>query len=201
VPLLQDKVTLAPSAEVIEHFVQLLGSDKNAFFDVGTFMWGGTERRSGISYGIVQGAATQSPADVVARIHGKAMLHREAPRGDILYDSISAQLLQEWAAAQRIKENDVWIRVFKIHQKLWRDFGGGRVVIKKFGPEPFDAYRRFLENEQKKGSFAILDDALRAAFWAQLDEKKQRFASESEAKRLMTTAWWVEAAKESARTP
>jgi hypothetical protein len=69
--LLQDKVTLTPSAEVIEHFAQLLGDDRQVFFDVGFFNWGGVERRSGISYGRIEGAATQSPSDVVGRIHGK----------------------------------------------------------------------------------------------------------------------------------
>jgi hypothetical protein len=118
------------------------------------------------------------------------MLRRETPRGEVLFDRIVYQLGNEWAATKNINEKDEWIRAYKLNQLLWRDFGGGRVVLKNFGPEPFDAKRRFLESEEKKGHFEILDDAVRAQFWSKFDEKNKMFASEADGKRYMTTAWW-----------
>jgi len=50
IPLIEDRVAVHGSAEVIEHFVQLLGNDKNVYFDVSYFDSGTVERRSGISY-------------------------------------------------------------------------------------------------------------------------------------------------------
>jgi len=271
VPLLQDKVTLTSSGEAVEHFAQLLGGDRNVFFDVGFFNWGDVERRSGIFYGRMEGATTQSPSDVVGRIHGKPVLRRETVRGDLLRGRVLGPLLKEYAVAkhidatpaeieQKIRADKEWekdyparlqrellkvrnalaqaqndeqrqvmtksvaemeeiiateaarkvrpipesisrqisrqvsrdyIRTRKIDQALWHDFGGGRVIFQQFGPEPLDAYRRFLETQQKKGVFEIVDKSLEASFWNYFRAEHHTFCDAAEGKRLMTTPWWT----------
>jgi hypothetical protein len=80
---------------------------------------------------------------------------------------------------------------YKLHQALWRDFGGGRVIFQQFGPEPLDAYRRFLETAQKKEDFVIFDSTLAASFWEYFRDEHRTFYDAAEAKRLMTTPWWT----------
>jgi hypothetical protein len=57
-----------------------------------------------------------------------------------------------------------FVRQWKINQALHRDYGG-RIIFQQGGPEPLDAYRRFLEEQQRQGAFAIADKALETAFW------------------------------------
>lgn len=53
---------------------------------------------------------------------------------------------------------------WKTQRALYRQYGG-RIVYQQGGPEPLDALRRFLEQRQASGDFAIADAALAAAFW------------------------------------
>lgn len=66
--------------------------------------------------------------------------------------------------AARAEIAAAFIRQWKIHRELWRQYGG-RIVYQQGGPEPLDAIRRFLEERQATGAFQILDRALEAAFW------------------------------------
>jgi hypothetical protein len=52
----------------------------------------------------------------------------------------------------------------KIDAALYRQYGG-RIASQQGGPEPVDAYRRFLEAQAAQGRFRILDPALEAGFW------------------------------------
>jgi hypothetical protein len=57
-----------------------------------------------------------------------------------------------------------FIRQWKINQALYRQYGG-RVIFQQGGPEPLDAYRRFLVEQEARGSFSIVNPAVEAAFW------------------------------------
>lgn len=57
-----------------------------------------------------------------------------------------------------------FIRQWKINRALHRQYGG-RIIFQQGGPEPLDAYRRFLEEHQARGDFVFLDKDLEAAFW------------------------------------
>jgi hypothetical protein len=57
-----------------------------------------------------------------------------------------------------------FIRQWKINRALNRQYGG-RVIFQQGGPEPLDAYRRFLEEQKEKGAFAIVDKTLEETFW------------------------------------
>jgi hypothetical protein len=56
------------------------------------------------------------------------------------------------------------IRQWKINRQLYGEYGG-RVINQQLGPEPLDAYRRFLEEQYRAGAFAILDKSLETSFW------------------------------------
>jgi hypothetical protein len=53
---------------------------------------------------------------------------------------------------------------WKINRALYRQYGG-RIVFQQGGPEPLDAYRRFLEEARARGDFEIVDAGLEAGFW------------------------------------
>jgi hypothetical protein len=57
-----------------------------------------------------------------------------------------------------------FIRQWKIDRALNKQYGG-RIVFQQGGPEPLDAYRRFLEEQKKRGAFTILNKGFAAKFW------------------------------------
>lgn len=86
-----------------------------------------------------------------------------------------------------------FIRQWKINQALYRDYGG-RVGYQQGGPEPLDAYRRFLEAQQTRGAFEILDDDLQAEFWRYYtNDTIHAFypAGSEEEARAFSRAWWL----------
>jgi heat shock protein HslJ len=56
------------------------------------------------------------------------------------------------------------VRGWKVNRDLYREYGG-RIIAQQLGPEPLDAYRRFLEKQQREGAFAIHRKEFEAPFW------------------------------------
>jgi hypothetical protein len=69
---------------------------------------------------------------------------------------------QELAAREQIAK--IFIRQWKLNRALYQQYGG-RVVFQQGGPEPLDAYRKFLERSRASGEFIITDKLLDAEFW------------------------------------
>jgi hypothetical protein len=57
-----------------------------------------------------------------------------------------------------------FIRQWKINKALYEHYGG-RIVFQQGGPEPLDAYRKFLEESRARGDFEIVSGPLETAFW------------------------------------
>jgi hypothetical protein len=87
-----------------------------------------------------------------------------------------------------------FIRQWKINRALYGQYGG-RVIFQQSGPEPLDAYRRFLEEQEKRGAFTILDKAFEEKFWNYYrnDAIHSFYApgSEEEAQ-AFETPWWLQ---------
>jgi len=56
------------------------------------------------------------------------------------------------------------IRQWKLNRALFEQYGG-RVVYQQLGPEPLDAYRQYLEEQQAAGALTIHVRALESEFW------------------------------------
>ena len=56
------------------------------------------------------------------------------------------------------------IRQWKINRALHAQYGG-RIIYQQLGPEPLDAYRLFLEEQQTSGAIEFLDADREADFW------------------------------------
>lgn len=68
---------------------------------------------------------------------------------------------------------------------------GGPVAVTPAGPEPLAAHRRFLEDEQRKGTWKLADPALERAFWAHFDPAAHRVlpAGSDEERAALAAPW------------
>jgi hypothetical protein len=86
-----------------------------------------------------------------------------------------------------------FIRQWKINKALYEQYGG-RIIFQQGGPEPLDAYRRFLESQEKAGSFKILDETFEQKFWNYYrnDAIHSFYPKGSKAEtRAFETPWWL----------
>ena len=79
---------------------------------------------------------------------------------------------------------------WKINKALY-DRYGGRVIFQQAGDEPMDAYQAFLKDEEKKGSFHILDEKCKESFWEYFGVGNTHTYSKEEADKAMSTPWWM----------
>lgn len=92
---------------------------------------------------------------------------------------------EELESARRI------VKSWKIYNALYKKYGG-RVVFQQMGPEPLDAFRDFLKEQEKKGAFKILDTTYADAFWKYFtNDKMHSFYPQEEGEKLMNTPWWM----------
>ncbi len=95
-------------------------------------------------------------------------------------------------AAARLEIAGAFIRQWKINKALWEQYGG-RVIFQQGGPEPLDAYRKFLEESQANGDFRIENSAMESAFWRYYrDESIHSFyppGSAEEREAMITPPW------------
>lgn len=84
------------------------------------------------------------------------------------------------------------IRQWKLNKALHEQYGG-RLIYQQFGPEPLDAYRQFLEEQQAAGAFVFDDPVAEQVFWKYFrDDSMHEFmasGSEDEAKAFAVPPW------------
>ena len=94
--------------------------------------------------------------------------------------------------AARLEIAGAFILQWKINRALYQQYGG-RIIFQQGGPEPLDAYRKFLEERLAAGDFSIEDPALSAEFWRYYrDESIHSFfepGSADEAKAFGAEPW------------
>ena len=84
-----------------------------------------------------------------------------------------------------------YIRSWKINRELFRQYGG-RAIFQQAGPEPLDAYRDFLREQEKKGAFLIKDEEAKKEFWKYFtDESMHTFYNAADSKKAIETPWWL----------
>ena len=85
-----------------------------------------------------------------------------------------------------------FIRQWKINRALYQQYGG-RIIFQQGGPEPLDAYRKFLEEQRAHGDFVIVNKELERAFWRYyLNDAMHTFypaGSKDEAQAFETPPW------------
>ena len=94
--------------------------------------------------------------------------------------------------ASREEVATAFIHQWKVNRALYQQYGG-RILFQQGGPEPLDAYRRFLEEGAARGDFRIANEELEAGFWRYYrDDSNHDFfepGSPEEAKALADPPW------------
>lgn len=84
-----------------------------------------------------------------------------------------------------------FVESWKINQALYKKYGG-RVVFQQAGFEPWDAYRVFLKEQEKKGAFQIIDKQYETEFWGYFTNAGlHRFCDEKDSAKAINTPWWM----------
>lgn len=84
-----------------------------------------------------------------------------------------------------------FVQSWKINKSLYMKYGG-RVIFQQAGVEPLDAYRRFLQEEENKGSFHIIKKELEAPFWNYFtNDRMHAFYTEEDGAKFINTPWWM----------
>jgi hypothetical protein len=84
-----------------------------------------------------------------------------------------------------------FVRRWKINKALFAKYEG-RVIFQQVGPEPLDAYRDFLREQEKKGAFKILDEKYKAPFWRYFtNDAMHSFYPDDEGAKFINTPWWM----------
>ncbi len=92
-----------------------------------------------------------------------------------------------------MKRQMAWqfVKRWKINKALYAKYGG-RVIFQQAGVEPLDAYRDFLKEKEKNGSFQILDKKYEASFWRYFtNDDMHTFYSKDDGAKFINTPWWM----------
>ena len=83
------------------------------------------------------------------------------------------------------------VRMWKVNKALYAKYGG-RVIFQQAGVEPIDAYRDFLKDQQKKGTFQILDKKYEVSFWKYFtNDAMHTFYLKEDGAKFINTPWWL----------
>ena len=115
------------------------------------------------------------------------VLHKQAlaEEGSSKQEKEKVRKIRETMAKSSIEQ---WM----INKALYLQYGG-RIIGQQMGPEPLDAIHNYLKEQQKKGSFKILEKSFEAPFWEYfVNEGKHDFYKQGskEEKRAFDKAPW-----------
>jgi len=131
--------------------------------------------------------ATSEEIDAFVENMKRGMAAAGLTAADELTPEESAQV-----EAMRREMGHSLIRQWKINKALYEQYGG-RIIYQQLGPEPLDAYRRYLEERQSAGDFTIRDPEMSEAFWRYFrDESIHDFmekGSEDESRAFTVPPW------------
>jgi hypothetical protein len=181
-----------------EHSIEVSQADIDAYIDAMLRLAEQDRQRRAMRREELQGklAATQPDAA------GYQALSDELE----VLDQLAASLDEPASDAEeereaRVQVASAFIKQWKINRALYRQYGG-RIIFQQGGPEPLDAYRAFLEEQQEKGAFSLVDEALEADFWKyyRTDSLHSFYppGSQEEAQ-AFETPWWQPESPQGAR--
>jgi hypothetical protein len=85
------------------------------------------------------------------------------------------------------------IETWMVNRALYQQYGG-RIIYQQMGPEPLDAMHDYLQEQEQKGAFRILEKSFEAPFWDYFvnDSKHDFFKQGSkEEKQAFATPPWL----------
>ncbi len=129
-------------------------------------------------------SAKKAELEKKLELYNKYIESRPDPK--LLYQSVDSNLAK--SIDNTIKP---FILSWKINSELYKQYKG-RVIYQQAGPEPLDAYRLFLEEQQSKGKFKFYNKDAEDLFWDYWRSTGHTFCKDpNEAERLMNSPWWL----------
>jgi hypothetical protein len=129
-------------------------------------------------------------ARLLQELKDKSLAQRERKQKERRLETIEWMLKmndRNDAMAQKIAQK--LVREWKLNNALYKKYGG-RVIFQQAGPEPIDAYRDFLKEQEKKGAFKILVKKYEPSFWNYFtNDSIHSFISDG--KQALNTPWWL----------
>lgn len=110
---------------------------------------------------------------------------------DLLDTGSTKDAAEDKAAREQVAA--AFIRQWKINRALYKQYGG-RIIFQQGGPEPLDAYRQFLEQQEQGGAFRIVDKSFEPVFWRYYtNDTIHSFYPEGskEEAEVLETPWWL----------
>ena len=66
------------------------------------------------------------------------------------------------------------------------------MIFQQAGVERLDAYRDFLEEQERQGAFQILDKRYASGFWRYFtNDAMHTFYSKADGEKFINTPWWM----------
>jgi len=95
-----------------------------------------------------------------------------------------------------------FVGAWKVNKSLFKRYGG-RVIFQQGGPEPLDAYREFLKQQENAGRFEIKDKQTADLFWNYFtnDDMHTFFSDANKAAKSIEEPWWLMDTPEDSQKP
>ena len=147
-------------------------------------------RKSGIQQQLETGSVS---AEKAKQLQSELDTLEEMHKID-LEDDREAEQDQEAALKGMQFVAKAFIKQWMINKVLYQQYGG-RIIFQQIGPEPLDAIHYYLQEQQQKGGFKILEKSFEAPFWEYYvtDSKHSFYEQGSEAERqAFDQPWWLQ---------
>jgi hypothetical protein len=121
-------------------------------------------------------------------------LEEELAQNSRFQDLTDEQAAKEWAKFKKETTRQIaepFIQNWKINRHLYKKYGG-RILFQQAGIEPIDAMRKWLEEREKAGDFAIYDAELKEGFWEYYRKDHGAFIMENPTGHEFDKPWWAQ---------
>jgi hypothetical protein len=184
-----------PSTDEIDRFIQALERSKH---DRAQDL--ATRRESLVRQVQDPGLDEDRKRQLIQHLYTVESLLRQEDADERVMARMSPEVRAALEAEQPAREREIaaaMISSWKFNKALYGQHGGA-VIFQQAGIEPLGAYRTFLEEHEKNGSFTITDPQLRAEFWEYFISDKhnvipvdEKFQQETGLKHPFEQPWWL----------
>ena len=134
-------------------------------------------------------SASLKPAEAKAKQDHLATIEKILKTSRQMEEEAEGREEQMRSAKRRVART--FVGRWKINRALYQKYGG-RVIFQQAGPEPLDAYRDFLIDQEKQGNFRIIDKSREDAFWRYYTNNAMHvFYQADEGAKFIETPWWM----------
>jgi len=159
-----------------EHKIEVLQKDIDLYIaDIDAFMAKDRKRREAEMLETQEKLKSGSLSDEEKKnLHSSLKVLENLQEMEVQEDKENAKN-PEGALKDKQTVAKTFVKQELINKALYKQYGG-RIIAQQMGAEAYDAMHKFLKEEEKNGSFKIIDKSFEAPFWSYYaDESKHSF--------------------------